>query len=280
MDRSTSWEPHGATPIALTLLLLLPLAGALPLPLLGPSGGEETTTQAETDADLSLTKVDSEDPVAVGSSFTYNLTIANAGPARANDVVVTDTLPAGVSFASAAGATCSASGAVVTCTRNNLNSGSSFTIRINVTASTVGNWTNTASVTAVETDPDASDNADSEQTTIRTAAPTGLACLADEQGVHLDWNDTSQATGYNVYRATGETGEFVLLASSATSDHLDGTAAVGQTYRYRVTSVSTTGESAPSESCTIASVPEFPSLLAGALALAGSACAYARLRRR
>ena len=50
------------------------------------------------DADLSIDKVDTEDPALAGTGLTYNVTVSNAGPAAAGDVAVDDTLPAGVSF--------------------------------------------------------------------------------------------------------------------------------------------------------------------------------------
>lgn len=52
-------------------------------------------------ADLSIAKVDLPDPVYAGRELTYIITVANAGPAAATDVVVTDELPAHVSFVSA-----------------------------------------------------------------------------------------------------------------------------------------------------------------------------------
>ena len=54
-------------------------------------------------ADLSVTKSGSPDPVAIGSSLNYTLTVTkeNTGAREATGVVVTDTLPAGVTFKSA-----------------------------------------------------------------------------------------------------------------------------------------------------------------------------------
>ena len=56
-------------------------------------------------ADLSIAKSDSADPVLPGDSLTYTVTVSNAGPSAANDVAVTDTLPAGVTFVSSSGCT-------------------------------------------------------------------------------------------------------------------------------------------------------------------------------
>ncbi|NIT28630.1 MAG: DUF11 domain-containing protein, partial [Candidatus Aminicenantes bacterium] len=52
-------------------------------------------------SDLSITKTDSPDPVAIGENITYTLTVTNNGPSIANGVTVTDTLPVEVTFLSA-----------------------------------------------------------------------------------------------------------------------------------------------------------------------------------
>src|SRR5262245_20165755 len=54
-------------------------------------------------ADLSMVQSDAPDPVVGLQSLTYTLTVANAGPAAASAVSVTDTLPVGVVFQSAGG---------------------------------------------------------------------------------------------------------------------------------------------------------------------------------
>lgn len=52
--------------------------------------------------DLVLTKSDSPDPVAAGETITYTMTVQNAGPADAQDVVLTDVVASRVTFESAA----------------------------------------------------------------------------------------------------------------------------------------------------------------------------------
>lgn len=53
-------------------------------------------------ADLSVTKVDTPDPVTAGNVLAYTVTVANAGPAAAANVSMADTLPTGTTFASLA----------------------------------------------------------------------------------------------------------------------------------------------------------------------------------
>lgn len=134
------------------------------------------------DADLSIEKSDSPDPAVAGEPLTYTLEIENDGPDIALDVVVTDTLPAGVTFTS--GTTgCSAVGSVVTCLLGDLESGDSRTITLNtlIAADLVHNAgsspvtiTNTASVTGVANDPDAANNSDSEDTDVVAVADLGI----------------------------------------------------------------------------------------------------------
>jgi uncharacterized repeat protein (TIGR01451 family) len=99
------------------------------------------------DADLVLTKADSPDPVTVGQTLTYTLTASNNGPANATGVTVTDTLPSGVTFVSASPSQGNCSGTTtVSCTLGDLNNGSSATVTIQVTPTTEGELSNTASV--------------------------------------------------------------------------------------------------------------------------------------
>jgi uncharacterized repeat protein (TIGR01451 family) len=81
--------------------------------------------------DLELTVVDSPDPVAAGTQLTYTLAVDNAGPNPATSVRITDTLPAGVTYAS--GSTgCSEAAGVVTCVLGELLAGDDATVTITV----------------------------------------------------------------------------------------------------------------------------------------------------
>jgi uncharacterized repeat protein (TIGR01451 family) len=53
-------------------------------------------------ADLSITKTDSPDPVIAGNLLTYTMVATNAGPSAALNLMITDPLPAGTVFISAA----------------------------------------------------------------------------------------------------------------------------------------------------------------------------------
>ncbi len=132
---------------------------------------------APTDADLSITKIDSADPVNPGDPLTYTITVDNAGPADATNVVVTDTLPAGVTLVSTAGCAEDPTG-VPTCSLGDITSGSnaSYTIAVTVDGGTIGTITNMASVTSDVNDPNAGNNMTSEDTFVNP--PGGPVCDA------------------------------------------------------------------------------------------------------
>jgi len=128
-------------------------------------------------ADLSVTKVDSPDPVFVGGTLTYTVTVNNAGPDTADNLTVTDTLPAGVTFVSAMGTgwTCNEAAGVVTCTRASLAVGAAPDITITVTApSAAGTITNNVTVASTTADPVAGNNSDSEDTTVNPSADLSI----------------------------------------------------------------------------------------------------------
>lgn len=119
-------------------------------------------------ANLSLTMTDSPDPVKANRALTYTITISNAGPSAAADVVVTDSLPPSVKFVSAAttqGA-CTRSGTTLTCPLGRLAPDATATVTVVVKAGSPGLILNTASVAGTTPDPDSADNTTSASTTV------------------------------------------------------------------------------------------------------------------
>ena len=105
--------------------------------------------------DLTLNKT-GPTSVTVGDAMTYTLTINNVGTANTSNVLVVDTLPAGVAYTGNSTTSlfsCTPSGTnpvTVTCTGGTVNAGANATIKINATApGAAGTITNTAIV-----DPD------------------------------------------------------------------------------------------------------------------------------
>jgi uncharacterized repeat protein (TIGR01451 family) len=127
---------------------------------------------ARAQADLSVTKTDSPDPVVARSNLTYTVTVTNDGPATATGVTLVDRLPDAV-FVSATSSqgTCVRQGkgrrdGDLVCDLGTLAPGASATVTIVVTPSRDGTITNTATVRANEPDADRADNTATETTTV------------------------------------------------------------------------------------------------------------------
>jgi uncharacterized repeat protein (TIGR01451 family) len=126
------------------------------------------TTQVLPGADVRIdSKSVSPNPVIAGENATFTITPRNGGPAVANNVVVTDTLPSGWTFVSATGTgwSCSASGQTVSCSRATYAVGATNNITIVATAPTnavIGpagrTDTNTASISTTDNDPNPGNN--------------------------------------------------------------------------------------------------------------------------
>lgn len=143
----------------------------------------ETTLVVAPTADLSVSKtVVGTGPFTAGSNVTFTITIANAGPDAATNVVATDTLPAGATLVSATPSqgTCG-SGAPVVCSVGTLASGAAATITIVMqTSVTPGAQVNSVTVTANEIDPDGVNNAQTAPfTTVAAVAAAAIPTLAE-----------------------------------------------------------------------------------------------------
>ncbi len=126
-------------------------------------------------ADLEISKFDAPDPVTVGDNLTYTITVTNRGPDAATNVVVTDTLPSGVTFVSATSSqgSCTYDGAVtVTCDLGDIAPNNSVTITIVVTPTAPGAISNSVTVTSDTLDPDPANNAATAPTEV-TEGPIG-----------------------------------------------------------------------------------------------------------
>ncbi|MFA6954716.1 MAG: Calx-beta domain-containing protein [Thermoanaerobaculia bacterium] len=146
-----------------------------------PTTGNESataTTTVATSADLSVTKVDTPDPVDAGSNITYTVTATNAGPSNAASVTLGDTLPAGttfVSLSSPGGWSCSTpsvgSAGAISCTNSSMAVGFElFTLTVTVDGSVADGTviTNTATVASSTSDPNTGNESASATTTVST----------------------------------------------------------------------------------------------------------------
>jgi uncharacterized repeat protein (TIGR01451 family) len=132
--------------------------GPVPAGALGLCVKGEPT--AATRADVSIAKTGSPDPVTVNGVLTYQVTVSNAGPAAATGVTVTDSLPSGVTFVSATPSQggCSFAAGTVTCALGTVPDGGGATITITVRPDVKAALSNTARVTANQTDPAPANN--------------------------------------------------------------------------------------------------------------------------
>ncbi len=125
--------------------------------------------------DLALSKSDSPDPVSAGGTLTYIISVINNGPDTSAGVTVSDTLPPRVAVTTISATTvngtpptCGTAALGVTCTVAALSPGGTLTVTIAVTVNTINTrtLTNAASVSSTTSDPVASNNAASIQTTV------------------------------------------------------------------------------------------------------------------
>ena len=101
---------------------------------------------------MSVSKVDSADPVTAGTGFSYTVTVTNTGPSDAASVSLVDVLPVEVGYVSATPdqGSCSELAGTVTCALGTVVDGASVDVVIVVTvlsSASAGTVTNNATVT-------------------------------------------------------------------------------------------------------------------------------------
>lgn len=132
-------------------------------------------------ADLSVTKTASPNPVPAGTTLTYTIGYANAGPSDATGVVITDTLPTGATFLSAQPGSCTLAGGTVTCALGTVAAGGSGTVTIVVSVpadSAVASLDNRAVITSAVTDPVPDNDSAAVGTAVGAAADVAVTKTA------------------------------------------------------------------------------------------------------
>jgi uncharacterized repeat protein (TIGR01451 family) len=118
--------------------------------------------------DLSIAKDDSADPVSAGRNVLYTVTVTNTSSVKATGVVVTDTLPAGLTILSvrASQGSCTTAGRTITCQLGGLPARSKAVVKVLVRTTAPGVVTNHARVSGNEPDPTPANNTTAENTRI------------------------------------------------------------------------------------------------------------------
>jgi uncharacterized repeat protein (TIGR01451 family) len=158
--------------------------------------GEGSPTQTNTvttevtgcEPDVEISKSAGQTTVVEpGQSFSYTITVSSEGEVTADNVVVTDTIPAGLTIDSVSPDSCDVSGQLVTCQLGDLEPGQSVTITINVTATegACPSITNSAHVEWFYNRIEESYEADSNQVTVGVNCEPGISVIkeASETGV-------------------------------------------------------------------------------------------------
>jgi uncharacterized repeat protein (TIGR01451 family) len=140
-------------------------------------------------ADLSITKTHSPDPVIAGNQLTWTLSVTNNGPDPSPSVTVTDTLPAGDQYLTNnlnPPSACSAVGQTVTCTLGDLANGQNVTFNLvtlvdpSVVANAGGptSITNTATVSSgIVSDPNPANNTAEDTAVVTDSADLSVSKL-------------------------------------------------------------------------------------------------------
>jgi uncharacterized repeat protein (TIGR01451 family) len=176
--------------------------------------GTATSPVTVGQADVSLGKT-GPTTVATGDTIVYVLTTANAGPTLALNVVVRDTLPAGVTFISATrGATASAG--VVTWPAMTLASGASRVDSVRVSApASIGTLLNRGSSTSDTYDPAAGNNdgsAPGSQVSTTVVAPIDVT---PDGGIIPRLQNGAYSQMFTVNHVGGTTRAYDLIARAS-----------------------------------------------------------------
>jgi len=166
-------------------------------------------------ADMAIVKTATPNPVNEGDPLTYTLTVTNNGPANATNVTVMDTLPSSVTYLSStvtpsSQGSCSEAEGQVVCLLGTMDNATTATINILTIPQQAGVISNTATVSADQTDSNQANNTSSAQVTVTYPTAISLQWFTahlgnDKSGasrVLLTWKTGGEAhnLGFNLYR--------------------------------------------------------------------------------
>jgi uncharacterized repeat protein (TIGR01451 family) len=196
------------------------------------TASSSTVVGSPTQSDVSITKTASPEPVNQNTNLTYTLKVTNGGPAIAQGITTSDTIPGEVTYVSSSttqGGPCiyTTGTRVLSCPLGNLSVGSVALVTINVTPnsfSSASGSTNTATVASTTSDPNSANNTSSSFTTIQSPTAVDIAsfkAISQPDGtVLLEWrtHEESRNLGFHLYREQGSARQRItpsLVAGSA-----------------------------------------------------------------
>jgi uncharacterized repeat protein (TIGR01451 family) len=136
---------------------------------------------------LAASMIHAPDPVFGGNFLTYQITITNEGPDTASSVVITDTLPATVTFSTVTVSQGNATnvGNTVICSLGSISNGATATATIRVVAGAAGTIVNTATVSTASTDLYLAESTAVNTTTVATPSSSYLEATNLATGLQL-----------------------------------------------------------------------------------------------
>lgn len=166
-----------------------------------PENNATTTSLLVTAVDVSVTKTGPA-IAAAGTTISYTITVANAGPDAAADVTLVDPLPAGTTFVSMTHvggpvAACTTNG-TVTCAFGPLAAGASSQYTLTLAITTATTISNTATVSTSSFDTDPADNTATAVTTVTQSADLAVvknAAASVLAGTNLTFSVTATNAG-------------------------------------------------------------------------------------
>ncbi|MFD1298965.1 DUF11 domain-containing protein, partial [Lysobacter gummosus] len=137
-----------------------------------PGNNTATNTPVPVDsADLSVVKTVSNATPPIGSTVTFTIALANAGPSAAAGVVVNDLLPSGYTYVSSSASVGTYNSGGGAWTVGTLAAGANATLTIDALVLETGTYANTATATSTTNDPTSGNNT-STSTPVPVANPS------------------------------------------------------------------------------------------------------------
>jgi uncharacterized repeat protein (TIGR01451 family)/gliding motility-associated-like protein len=135
------------------------------------------TVTPDKKSDLSVIKSMDKSSVSVGDKITFTIKVTNYGPDAATGVIVKDILPSGYSYVSSSTSTGSYNATSGQWSIGNLGLGQTVSLSVTATVLSSGNYSNTATVSGNESDPDTSNNSSTVTPTVVTPQQSDLSVL-------------------------------------------------------------------------------------------------------